>query len=172
MSLSCPQCNANLPEDVGLEYRFCPECGAQISVMTTDVHANIQTIPPDLNVDAQSSTGEKTAANENEESRNLVNQTQAPEVFHHRKGVRLRDCRGPRLRSRLRLCLRRCLRLLLARDNDLSGTVEVGRGHVTGFNRLADCRELIPVQPQYCGHLPLALRNGLLHELPAKLRDL
>jgi hypothetical protein len=53
--------------------------------MTTDVHANIQTIPPDLNVDAQSSTGEKTAANENEESRNLVNQTQAPEVFHHRK---------------------------------------------------------------------------------------
>lgn len=85
MPRSCPQCNSILPEDVGLEYRFCPLCGAQISLMTTDVHANIQTIPPDLNVDAQSSTGEKTAANENEESRNLVNQTQAPEVFHHRK---------------------------------------------------------------------------------------
>ena len=85
MSLSCPQCNADLPEDVGLEYRFCPQCGAQISVMTTDVHANIQTIPPDLSADVESSAGEKVATGENEESQSLVNQTQAPEVFHHRK---------------------------------------------------------------------------------------
>jgi cobalamin biosynthesis Mg chelatase CobN len=64
--------------------------------MTTDVHANIQTIPPDLNVDAQSSTGEKTAANENEESRNLVNQTQAPEVsYHHKPPLEISVPRGP-----------------------------------------------------------------------------
>ena len=85
MSLVCPQCNANLPEDVGLEYRFCPQCGAQISVMTTDVHANNQTIPPDLSAEVESSAAEKTATDENEESQSLVNQTQAPEVSNHRK---------------------------------------------------------------------------------------
>jgi hypothetical protein len=53
--------------------------------MTTDVHANIQTIPPDLSADVESSAGEKDAADENEESQSLVNQTQAPEVSHHRK---------------------------------------------------------------------------------------
>ena len=80
MSLSCPQCNADLPQDVGLEYRFCPQCGAQISVMKTDDHANIRTIPPDL-----SSAGEKDASDENEESKSFVNQTQAPGVSYHLK---------------------------------------------------------------------------------------
>ena len=88
MPLSCPQCNAKLPEDLGLEYRFCPQCGAQISVMTTDVHANIETIPPDLNPGAASPTGAKAAADENQESQSLMDQTQAPEVFHHRKPTR------------------------------------------------------------------------------------
>ena len=85
MSLSCPQCNAKLSEDVGLDYRFCPQCGAQISVMTTDLHANIQTIPPDLNRGAGSPTGEKTAAGKNQESPSLVEQPQTLEVFQHRK---------------------------------------------------------------------------------------
>jgi hypothetical protein len=85
MSLSCPHCKADLPEDVGLEYRFCPQCGAQISVMTTNDHANIRTIPPDLSADVESSAGEKDAADENEESKSFVNQTQAPEVSYHRK---------------------------------------------------------------------------------------
>ena len=87
MSLSCPQCNANLPEGVGLEYRFCPQCGAQFSVITTDDHASTQTIPPDLNAGAESSSGEKTTADEHEESQSLVNLTQAPEVFQQRKPI-------------------------------------------------------------------------------------
>jgi hypothetical protein len=69
-------------------YRFCPQCGAQISVVTTDVQANIQTIPPDLDVGAENSAGEKAVADENDESQSLVNQTQAPEVSHHRKPIR------------------------------------------------------------------------------------
>ena len=85
MSQSCPQCNANLPEDAGLEFRFCPQCGAQISVMTTNDHANIQTIPPDLKAGAESSAEEKVVADENEEFSSLVNQTQAPEITDHRK---------------------------------------------------------------------------------------
>ncbi|MGD8520556.1 MAG: hypothetical protein PVF56_05375 [Desulfobacterales bacterium] len=56
--------------------------------MTTDLHANIQTIPPDLNPGTESSTGEKATADENEESQSLVNQTQVPQVFHHRKPTR------------------------------------------------------------------------------------
>ena len=87
MSLSCPQCSANLPEDVGLEYRFCPQCGAQVNVMTADDHANLRTIPPDFGPEVESPTGEETAADENEESQSLVNLTQAPEVFPQRKSI-------------------------------------------------------------------------------------
>ena len=80
MSQSCPKCHTSLLVQEGFVYRFCPQCGAQISVMTTDDHANIRTIPPDL-----SSAGEKDASDENEESKSFVNQTQAPGVSYHLK---------------------------------------------------------------------------------------
>jgi hypothetical protein len=74
-----------LPEQEGFVYRFCPQCGAQISTKTNGIHEGLQTIPPDLNAGAESSAGVKAAADENEESNRLVNQTQAPEITHHRK---------------------------------------------------------------------------------------
>ena len=85
MSIFCPQCNANLPEDAGLEYRFCPQCGAQISAITTGIHENIQTIPPDIDAAVVSPDGLKGPADKNEEFNGLENQTQAPEIIGHRK---------------------------------------------------------------------------------------
>jgi hypothetical protein len=64
--------------------------------MTTDDHANIRTIPPDLSADVESSAGEKDASDENEESKSFENQTQAPEVSYHRKPpLEIRVPRGP-----------------------------------------------------------------------------
>ena len=85
MSLFCPQCNAHLPQDAGLDYRFCPQCGAQISAITTGIHENIQTIPPDLDAAIVSPDGLKGPADENEELQGPENQTQIPEITSHRK---------------------------------------------------------------------------------------
>jgi hypothetical protein len=38
-----------LPENDGLEYRFCPRCGAEITAPEREIVDNFQTIPPHLN---------------------------------------------------------------------------------------------------------------------------
>ena len=48
MSLTCPNCKTDLPENGELEYRFCPRCGAEIAVSGTEIAENFQTIPPDF----------------------------------------------------------------------------------------------------------------------------
>ena len=85
MSLSCPRCKAKLPQDVGLEYRFCPECGAQISAITAGIQQNIHTIAPDLDPAVVRPEGLKGSADENEEFNRPENQTQAPEINGHPK---------------------------------------------------------------------------------------
>ena len=49
MKATCPKCNSDLPEQDGLEYRFCPRCGAEITVTGAEFVDDFQTIPPDLN---------------------------------------------------------------------------------------------------------------------------
>ena len=49
MSLSCPNCNTDLPDHGELEYRFCPRCGAEITVSGVESVDDFLTIPPDLN---------------------------------------------------------------------------------------------------------------------------
>jgi hypothetical protein len=49
MSLSCPNCNTDLPEHGELEYSFCPRCGAEITVTGADSVDDFLTIPPNLN---------------------------------------------------------------------------------------------------------------------------
>ncbi len=48
MTATCPKCNTALPEQDGLEYRFCPRCGAEITAPAAEKADNFQTIPPDL----------------------------------------------------------------------------------------------------------------------------
>jgi hypothetical protein len=48
MSLTCPNCKTDLPENDELEYRFCPRCGAEIPAPDGEIADNFQTIPPDL----------------------------------------------------------------------------------------------------------------------------
>ena len=48
MPLKCPKCHTDLPEQSGLEYRFCPRCGAGITEPADKIEGNFQTIPPDL----------------------------------------------------------------------------------------------------------------------------
>ena len=48
MKLSCPKCSAQLPEVENLEYRFCPECGAEITVRPKKLDEAFLTVPPDL----------------------------------------------------------------------------------------------------------------------------
>ncbi len=49
MPLTCPNCNTDLPEHGELEYRFCPRCGAEITVTGADRVDDFLTIPPNLN---------------------------------------------------------------------------------------------------------------------------
>ena len=49
MSLRCPNCKTDLPEHGELEYRFCPRCGAEITVAGAESVDDFLTIPPDLN---------------------------------------------------------------------------------------------------------------------------
>lgn len=49
MTLTCPKCNTGLPEQDGLEYRFCPRCGAEILEAEAQPVDGFQTIPPDFN---------------------------------------------------------------------------------------------------------------------------
>jgi len=49
MTLTCPKCNHSLPEQDGVEYRFCPRCGAEIIVAEAQPVDGFQTIPPDFN---------------------------------------------------------------------------------------------------------------------------
>ena len=49
MPTTCPKCNTDLPEHGELEYRFCPRCGAEITVDGADMAEDFLTIPPDLN---------------------------------------------------------------------------------------------------------------------------
>ena len=48
MPITCPQCSLQLPEVENLEYRFCPGCGAEISVEPQRLDEAPHTIPPDL----------------------------------------------------------------------------------------------------------------------------
>ncbi len=48
MTLSCPNCNTDLPEHGELEYRFCPSCGAEITIPGVESVDDFLTIPPDL----------------------------------------------------------------------------------------------------------------------------
>jgi DNA-directed RNA polymerase subunit RPC12/RpoP len=97
MVLTCSQCNANLPQNAGLNYRFCPQCGARISAVIREIHENIQTIPPDLDPAVLSPHGQKDPADENEESNGPENQTQAPEITGDGKPVpEIKAPAGPR----------------------------------------------------------------------------
>ena len=49
MMTTCPKCNTDLPKQDGLEYRFCPRCGAEIVVTGAEIIDDFLTIPPDLN---------------------------------------------------------------------------------------------------------------------------
>lgn len=83
MSISCPKCHTDLPEQEGFVYRFCPQCGAQITAETRDIHGNVQTIPPEL--DVENSVDMRVAADDNENYNRPANQTLAPEFTHYRK---------------------------------------------------------------------------------------
>jgi len=48
MELKCPQCHKHLPEVENLEYRFCPMCGAEITVRPEKLDDAFLTVPPDL----------------------------------------------------------------------------------------------------------------------------
>ena len=58
MPLNCPNCKTDLPEHGELEYRFCPRCGAEITVPGEKVVDVFQTIPPDLNHTAAQRPGQ------------------------------------------------------------------------------------------------------------------
>ena len=60
MTTTCPKCNTDLPKQDGLEYRFCPRCGAEITIPGPEIVDDFLTIPPDLN---------QTAAQEQEPER-------------------------------------------------------------------------------------------------------
>ena len=48
MQLECPKCNMQLPEVENLEYRFCPACGAEITVKPKKLDNAFLTVPPNL----------------------------------------------------------------------------------------------------------------------------
>ena len=48
MQLTCPKCSQKLPEAEALKYRFCPHCGAEITVEPKKLKDASLTIPPDL----------------------------------------------------------------------------------------------------------------------------
>ena len=48
MQITCPNCRTQLPEVENLEYRFCPTCGAEITVRPKKLDEAFLTVPPDL----------------------------------------------------------------------------------------------------------------------------
>jgi uncharacterized Zn finger protein (UPF0148 family) len=86
MSLSCPKCNTPLPEHEGLEYRFCPRCGAEIKSAKKETDESYQTIPPDLAAAFEKTVDDKPVPDEDKKDiSSPVNQTLAPDFTPQRK---------------------------------------------------------------------------------------
>jgi hypothetical protein len=81
MPQSCPKCNTALPEHDGLQYRFCPRCGAGIKAAKKEADASYPTIPPDLNTNIETKTEQKAGSHLDEGiADGYFNQTLEPAV--------------------------------------------------------------------------------------------
>ena len=86
MPISCPKCNTRLPEQNGLEYRFCPRCGTEIQSSKKDTDESWQTIPPDLLAKFEKTVDEKIIPDADQaEISSPVNQTLAPDLTPQKK---------------------------------------------------------------------------------------
>ena len=89
MPISCPKCNTPLPEHKGLEYRFCPRCGAEIKPSKKETDESWQTIPPDLSTKFEKTIDEKIISDADQaDISSPVNQTLAPD-FTPQKTTRI-----------------------------------------------------------------------------------
>jgi len=89
MPISCPKCNTPLPEHKGLEYRFCPRCGAEIKPSKKETDESWQTIPPDLSTKFEKTIDEKIISDADQaDISSPVNRTLAPD-FRSQKRTRL-----------------------------------------------------------------------------------
>lgn len=86
MSLFCAKCNTALPEHEGLQYRFCPLCGAEIKPVKKETNESYQTIPPDLAAAFEKTIDDKPVPDEDKKDIiSPVSQTLAPDFTHQRK---------------------------------------------------------------------------------------
>ena len=82
MDLICPKCSSQLPEVENLKYRFCPTCGAEITVRPKKLDNAFLTVPPNLSAQRP---GQKSKALDSEKGPKVIftekstNKTIAPQ---------------------------------------------------------------------------------------------